>query len=118
MTGPEVVLPPGYPQLLAELKERVAAARWRAQRQVNTELLRLYWQIGDAILARQHAEGWGTRVIDRLATDLRAAFPQMRGLSQRNLVYMRTFAAAFPGEITQQPVARLPWGTSLSCWTS
>jgi hypothetical protein len=59
---------------------------------------------------RQHAEGWGTRVIDRLATDLRAAFPQMRGLSRRNLVYMRTFAAAYPDLIAQQPVAQLPWG--------
>jgi len=93
-----------------ELKDRVAAARWWAQRQVNTELLRLSWQIGDAIRTRQQAEGWGTRVIDRLASDLRAAFPGMRGLSQRNLVYMRTFAAAFPGGIAQQPVARLPWG--------
>jgi len=56
--------------------------RWRAQRQVNTELLRLYWQIGTTIRTRQQAEGWGTRVIDRLAGDLRAAFPEMRGLSR------------------------------------
>jgi len=88
----------------------VASSRWRAQRAVNTELLGLYWRLGHAILNRQQVEGWGTRVIDRLSSDLRAAFPDMRGLSQRNLVYMRTFAAAFPGEITQQPVARLPWG--------
>ncbi len=73
-------------------------------------MLALYWQLGDAVLQRQHAEGWGTRVIDRLATDLRAAFPQMRGLSRRNLVYMRTFAAAYPDLIAQQPVAQLPWG--------
>ena len=110
MTRPEVVLPTDYPQLLEELKGTVAAARWRAQRVVNTELLALYWRLGRTILDRQHAEGWGTRVIDRLSADLRAAFPQMRGLSQRNLVYMRSFAAAFPAEITQQPVARLPWG--------
>ncbi len=110
MTEPDLPLPPGYPELLEDLKRTVAGARWRAQRAVNTELLGLYWRLGHAILSRQQAEGWGTRVIDRLSADLRAAFPGMRGLSQRNLVYMRTFAAAFPGEITQQPVARLPWG--------
>lgn len=45
----------------------------------------MYWRIGHSILARQEAEGWGTRVIDRLSADLRQAFPKMRGLSQRNL---------------------------------
>jgi len=110
VTAPGVALPLGYDQLLVELKERVAAARWRAQRQVNTELLGLYWEIGNTIRTRQQSEGWGTRVIDRLASDLRVAFPGMRGLSQRNLVYMRTFAAAFPGGIAQPVVARLPRG--------
>jgi len=65
VTEPEVVLPPGYPELLDQLKSTVAAARWRAQRVVNTELLALYWRIGHTILGRQRAEGWGTRVIDR-----------------------------------------------------
>jgi len=106
----DVVLPAGYAELLEDLKATVAATRWRTQRTVNTELLRLYWNIGNAVLRRQRTEGWGTRVIDRLSTDLRSAFPEMRGLSQRNLVYMRTFAAAWPAEIAQQPVAQLPWG--------
>ncbi len=110
MTEPELALPDDYRKLLEDLKRTVAAARWRTQRTVNTELLTLYWRLGDAVLQRQHAEGWGTRVIDRLATDLRAAFPDMRGLSRRNLVYMRTFAAAYPGLVAQQPVAQLPWG--------
>jgi len=110
VSGPEVRLPVGYAELPEDLKAAVAGARWRAQRVVNTELLALYWQLGEAILGRQQAEGWGTRVIERLSVDLQAAFPQMRGLSQRNLVYMRSFAAAFPGPITQQAVARLPWG--------
>jgi predicted nuclease of restriction endonuclease-like (RecB) superfamily len=104
VTKSEIVLPPGYPELLEDLKSAVAAARWRAQRVVNTELLGLYWRIGHTILDRQQDEGWGTRVIDRLSTDLRAAYPEMRGLSQRNLVYMRSFAAAFPTAVAQQPV--------------
>ncbi len=78
---------------------------------VNTELLLLYWRLGNAVLERQREEGWGTRVIDRLATDLRAAFPDMRGLSRSNLKYMRQMAAAWSEEaIGQQPVGQLPWG--------
>jgi len=111
VTEPEIVLPPGYPELLEELKSTVAAARWRAQRVVNTELLALHWRIGHTILERQQAEGWGTRVIERLSADLQAAFPQMRGLSRSNLFYMRSLAAAWSWEaIVQQPVGRLPWG--------
>ncbi len=71
--------------------DALAAARWRTQRVVNTELLGLYRRLGDTILDRQQTEGSGTWVIDRLSTDLRVAFPEMRGLSQRKLVYMRSF---------------------------
>ncbi len=111
VSGSDPALPPGYPELLDELKAAVATARLRAHRTVNTELLALYWQIGHKILERQQAEGWGTRVVDRLAVDLRAAFPQMRGLSRSNLKYMRQMAGAWPrNAIGQQPVGQLPWG--------
>ncbi|OOO33561.1 UNVERIFIED_ORG: hypothetical protein BTE55_09805 [Rhizobium sophorae] len=103
-----------YASLLAELKERIRAARVRAAVAVNRELILLYWNIGREILARQTKEGWGARVIDRLATDLRRDFPEMTGLSPRNLKYMRAFADAFPDEeFVQQVVAQLPWGHNL-----
>ena len=111
VSGSDPALPPGYPELLDELKAAVATARLRAHRTVNTELLALYWQIGHKILERQQAEGWGTRVVDRLAVDLRAAFPQMRGLSRSNIKYMRQMAGAWTQQaIGQQPVGQLPWG--------
>ncbi len=111
MTDSAPALPDGYADLLEQLKHTVAAARWQAQRVVNTELLRLYWRLGNAVLERQREEGWGTRVIDRLATDLRAAFPDMRGLSRSNIKYMRQMAAAWSEEaISQQAVGQLPWG--------
>jgi predicted nuclease of restriction endonuclease-like (RecB) superfamily len=101
----------GYTALLSELKERIRAARLRAAVAVNQELILLYWSIGSDILDRQATEGWGARVIDRLGEDLRRAFPEMTGLSGRNLKYMRAFAEAYPDrEIVQQVVARLPWG--------
>jgi predicted nuclease of restriction endonuclease-like (RecB) superfamily len=53
-------------------------------------------------------------VIDRLAHDLRTAFPEMKGFSRANLMYMRTFAEEWPdAEIVQQGVGQLPWGHNL-----
>jgi len=70
----------------------------------------LYWQIGRDILPRQTEQSWGAKVIDRLAHDLRTAFPDMKGFSPRNLKYMRAFAAAWPeSEFVQQAAAQLPW---------
>jgi len=100
-----------YGDLLELVKAQVRSARVQAARVVNTELVALYWRIGRLILDRQDAHGWGAGVAGRLAADLRAEFPTMRGLSPRNLAYMRAFAAAFDdGEIVQQAVAQLPWG--------
>jgi predicted nuclease of restriction endonuclease-like (RecB) superfamily len=104
-------LPDGYPDLLEFLKREIGAARTRAALAVNQELIGLYWRIGREILARQEREGWGAKIIDRLATDLRQEFPEMKGLSRTNLKYMRQFASCWPkDEIGQQAVGQLPWG--------
>lgn len=106
--------PEGYGDWLAELKNRIHAAQQRATLAVNRELIMLYWQIGNDILARQNAQGWGAKVIERLAHDLTTAFPDMKGFSSRNLKYMRAFAEAWADEqIVQQAVAQLPWGHNL-----
>lgn len=99
-----------YRRWLTELKHRVERARQRAAASANRELVGLYWQIGRDILERQQREGWGARVVDQLARDLKAAFPDMRGFSARNLKYMRALAQAWPAvEFVQQPAAQLPW---------
>jgi predicted nuclease of restriction endonuclease-like (RecB) superfamily len=98
----------GYQDLLSLLKSQIRTAQVRAALAVNQELVLLYWGIGKQILARQREDGWGAKVIERLARDLHVEFPEMRGLSPRNLKYMRAFAEAWP--IVQQPVAQLPWG--------
>lgn len=103
-------MPADYAEWLAGIKSRVAAARSRAALAANAELIGLYWQIGREILERQSAQGWGSKVIERLARDLRAAFPDMKGFSRANLLYMRAFAEAWPDEaIVQQLAGRLPW---------
>ena len=106
--------PAGYAEWLGELKERIHNAQQRATLAVNRELVLLYWQIGCDILARQASQGWGAKVIDRLAHDLRNAFPEMTGFSPRNLKYMRAVAEAWPEpEFVQQAAAQLPWGHKL-----
>lgn len=107
-------VPDGYAEWLAELKSRVQGARQRAAMAVNRELVTLYWQIGRDILAQQARQGWGAKVIERLAHDLRTAFPEMKGFSRANLLYMRAFAEAWPDEeMVQQAVGHLPWGHNL-----
>jgi predicted nuclease of restriction endonuclease-like (RecB) superfamily len=74
----------------------------------------LYWKIGNAIFIRQDKQGWGAKVVDRLAHDLRATFPEMQGFSVRNLKYMRTFAQCWPDiQFVQQLLHKLPWGHNL-----
>ena len=108
---PDIVpLPADYAAWVAELKARIHGAQQRATLAVNRELVLLYWQIGRDILERQGREGWGAKVIERLAQDLRNAFPEMKGFSPRNLNYMRSFAEAWPdGEFVQAVLAQLPW---------
>jgi predicted nuclease of restriction endonuclease-like (RecB) superfamily len=103
-------IPADYADWLADIKTRVTSARQRAALAANAELIGLYWQIGRDILQRQSAQGWGSKVIERLARDLREAFPEMKGFSRANLLYMRAFAEAWPDEvIVQQLAGQLPW---------
>ena len=107
---PTTHLPAYYANLLSELKQRISEERLRVVLGANAAMILLYWDIGRIILERQDREGWGAKVIDRLSADLRQAFPDMQGLSPRNLKYMRAFAAAWPNrEIVQQVAAQIPW---------
>lgn len=110
MTMKSLSLPADYPGWLAELKSRIAGARQRAVLAANAEQIQLYHDLGRDILDRQAREGWGAKVIDRLSADLRAAFPDMKGLSSRNLKYMKYFAEVCPDrQFGQQSAAQLPW---------
>lgn len=103
-------LPQDYAEALATIKSRIQEERVRVVLAANAAMVLLYWDIGRVILDRQERAGWGAKVIDRLAVDLREAFPDMRGFSPRNLKYMRAFAAAWPERaIVQEPLAQLPW---------
>lgn len=99
-----------YFALLNGLKKRIRSAQVKAVLAVNRELILLYWQIGREVLARQQAEGWGGKVIERLAQDLKREFPDMKGFSRSNLMYMRAFAEAWPDEqFVHQAGGQIPW---------
>jgi predicted nuclease of restriction endonuclease-like (RecB) superfamily len=97
-------LPDSYTAFLQGLKHRIQESQLRASVSVNRELVLLYWRIGRDILVRQERENWGAKVIDRLAADLKKAFPEMKGFSPRNLKYMRAFADAWQDEPFVQEV--------------
>jgi len=107
---PATDAPPDYAAWLADLKARIRQERLRVVLASNTVMVLLYWDIGRSILDKQADQGWGSRVIDRLAADLRDAFPEMKGFSPRNLKYMRAFATAWPErQIVQASLAQLTW---------
>jgi len=102
--------PAGYAEWLRELKSRIQVERVRVVLASNAAMVMLYWELGRSIREKQEAQGWGARVIDRLAQDLRDAFPVMKGFSPRNLKYMRAFASAWPDRsFVQAVLARLTW---------
>jgi predicted nuclease of restriction endonuclease-like (RecB) superfamily len=121
------MIPANYVSVLNGLKEKIRKARIQAALSINSHLVTTYWEIGTAILQQQGEEGWGSKIIDRLAADLRIEFPGMQGLSIRNFKYMRAFAEAYPHypnvqvplaqgaadsserEIVQAPLAQISW---------
>jgi len=103
-------MPEWYGEMLNNISQLVAEGRRQVMWTANVQMSMMYYQIGVEILKRQNAEGWGTKVVDRLSADLKQTFPEMHGFSPRNLKYMRRFAESWPDEqIVQRCVAQLPW---------
>ena len=97
-----------YNQWFGELKNNIHHSRLQTSLKVNSDMLILYWYVGKQILEKIDAEGWGTKVIEQLSLDLQKEFPDMKGLSVRNLLYMKQFGSIYPNLlITQQAVAQL-----------
>lgn len=108
------IIPKGYKAFLEDLKIQIRMSQIKAALKVNAELLGLYWRIGNELSRREANEGWGAKVIDRLAKDLNSSLPGVKGFSKRNLLYMRQFADAYKDfEFAQQTVAQIPWGHNL-----
>ena len=104
-----------YLKFIEEVKSEIQKQRISVVLNANSSMICLYWNIGRAILKKQEEEGWGAKIIDRMAKDLKDAFPEMSGFSPRNIKYMRKFAESGPDfEIVQRVVAQIPWRTNIS----
>lgn len=110
-----IELPDDYASFLTAIKKQIKAERLQAVLSANSALVLMYWDIGQSILLKQKNEGWGAKVIDRLSTDLKEAFPEMSGFSARNLKYMRKFAESWPEkQIVQDLLAQISWYHNLA----
>ncbi len=92
-------IPADYPELLDDVKQRLKLARSKVALAANTELVQLYWDMGQLISRRLKQAGWGNQTIERLATDLNQAFPELKGFSTSNLWRMRAFYEAYASEV-------------------
>lgn len=92
-----------YRQWLLDLKQRIRQSQIKAAIKVNTELLRLYWDLGHDIVVRQMESTWGSRFFDRLSQDLRREFPEMKGFSSTNLKYCKRFYLLYSQDETICP---------------
>ena len=122
-----------YEKWIVELKDKIRTTQIKAAMTVNRELLNLYWELGRDICEKQEKANWGEGLIDQLAKDLSAAFPDIKGFSVRNLFYIRKWYLFYRGleivpqvvaelgkapqtqgvVIVQQVVAVIPWGHNL-----
>ncbi|MBO4586631.1 MAG: DUF1016 family protein [Bacteroidales bacterium] len=94
------IIPFNYSQLLRQVKQRVMQAQQSAIYAANEELLRMYWDIGEMLSSAQKLEGWGNSTLERLATDMRNLYPDIKGFSARNLQCMTQFYCEYNKELT------------------
>lgn len=108
------IIPDDYGQFLTELKVRIRQAQYQALRAANTELLTLYWEIGESIHRKQEQVGWGKSVVQTLAKDLQVEFPGRNGFSAQNLWLMRQFYAEYRDQPKLQSlIGEISWTKNL-----
>ena len=99
-----------YQKWLQTLCDEIDRQRLKAVMQLNASTLQHYWWLGNDILKKQDAQGWGAKVIDMLSADLMARYGSDSGYSIRNLKYMRQFAVEYPDfPFVQVPLAQITW---------
>ena len=114
-----------YKAWLTELKGKIRNAQLKAAVTVNTQLLEFYWELGADIIAKQAQAAWGSGLIDQLSKDLMSEFPDMKGFSRRNLMYIQEWCLFYNKSIVQRPVRQLvqqpvalitqiPWGHNIA----
>lgn len=110
------VSPVNYAKFLTSLKGKIRSAQIKGAIAVNKELIRLYWDIGKDIVEKQEQDGWGSKVLEKVARDLQNEFPGVEGFSRTNLFRMKALYSAYAkvpqgvGQLEQLPIFSIPWG--------
>lgn len=104
-----------YAKWLDNLKLRIRTTQIKAALSANSELIKLYWDIGKDIFEKQELKSWGNSIVENLSKDLKSEFPNMKGFSRRNLFYMKKFYTFYKSDFkkVQQLVAQIPWGHNI-----
>ena len=102
-----------YISWLSEIKLKLRSSRTKAILAANSSLIEFYWDLGKMITQKQATANWGDNILRQLSCDLKQEFPNMSGLSERNLKYARQFYQFYENSFRQQPVAQIPWGHNL-----
>jgi predicted nuclease of restriction endonuclease-like (RecB) superfamily len=112
---PVKVVAQEYLQTLADLKKQIQESQIKAAFAANKELIKLYWSIGKTIVEQQEKNGWGSKVIEKLAEDLQKLFPGVAGFSRANIFRMRAFYEAYgivaqsARQLEELPIFNIPW---------
>lgn len=108
------LVPQGYADFLAAIKNQIRQRQLQALRAVNHELVMLYWELGESISRKQEEQGWGKAVVENLARDLQAEFPGRNGFSAQNLWFMRQFYREYSEKPNLQPLIReISWSKNI-----
>jgi len=102
-----------YKQFIQELKSKIQTSQIKASIKVNEELLKLYWQIAQMIVAKQKEASWGDNIIEKISRDLKIEFPDMKGFSVTNIKYMRNWYLYWTNQNRPQlvdEIFKIPWG--------
>ena len=115
----ENIITSEYKNWIVDLKLRIRQSQIKAAVKVNTELLRLYWQMGSEIVEKHKNAHWGDGFLKQLSNDLMSDFPDMKGFSYRNLRAIKQWFLFYNESFTKwQQVAAIlentffsiPWG--------
>ncbi len=110
------ISPAEYTKFITSLKVKIRSAQIKATVTVNSELIKLYWEIGKEVFEKQEKEGWGSNILEKAAKELQNEFPGVEGFSRRNMFRMKAFYQAYakvPQAVAQLgdlPIFSIPWG--------
>jgi len=105
-----------YYNWIKQLKQKFQQTQIKSAIEVNSNLLHFYWDLGAEIVEKQEKTVWGGKFLDKLSTDLRKEFSDVRGFSLRNIKYIRQWYLFYSQDniIGQQVVAQLSKNITVS----